>query len=50
MGDYENFLRQHDLPIWDENSLEALAIRHKYRSDQSDKSDWSDLTPPRKPQ
>jgi len=37
--DYEDFLRQRGLRIWDKNSPEALAVRKKY---QSDRSDWSD--------
>ena len=40
--DYEDFLRQRGLRQWEKNSAEALAIRQKYLSDQSDKSDRSD--------
>ena len=40
--DYEDFLRQRGLRIWDKNSPEALAVRRKYQSDRSDKSDASD--------
>ena len=29
MGDYEDFLRQHALPIWDPNSAQALAARRQ---------------------
>ncbi len=36
MGDYEDFLRQRALPIWDKNSPEAVAVRHRLQSDQSD--------------
>jgi len=50
--DYEDFLRQRGLRIWDKNSPEALAVRGKYKSDGPDKkigistsfrSDGSDL-------
>lgn len=40
--DYEDFLRQHNLLLWDKNSREALAVRKHYLSDRSDKSDKSD--------
>ncbi len=40
--DYEDFLRQRGLRIWDKNSTDALAIRNRYKSDESDKSDRSD--------
>ena len=43
--DYEDFLRQHRLRLWDKNSREALAVRGRYQqtpSDQSGKSDESD--------
>ena len=40
--DYEDFLRQRGLRIWDKDSAEALAVRRKYRSDHSDRSDRSD--------
>jgi len=40
--DYEDFLRQHRLPLWDKDSPQALAIRGRYRSDPSDLSDRSD--------
>jgi restriction system protein len=36
MGDYEDFLRQHALPIWDANSPPALATRRQLQSDQFD--------------
>jgi restriction system protein len=39
--DYEDFLRQRGLRIWDKNSPEALEAR-KLLSDESDKSDRSD--------
>ena len=42
--DFEDFLRQHGLHLWDKNSPEALAVRNRFRSDQSDKSDLSDLS------
>ena len=44
--DYEDFLRQRGLPIWDKNSPEALAVRKKYQTDKSDASDISDLSDP----
>jgi len=53
--DYEDFLRQRGLRIWDKNSPEALAVRGKRltaksdrsdRSDQSDGSDRSDASDP----
>jgi restriction system protein len=40
--DYEDFLRQRGLRIWDKNSPEALAIRKLYQSDRSDRSDVFD--------
>ncbi|KPL11258.1 four helix bundle protein [candidate division BRC1 bacterium SM23_51] len=40
--DYEDFLRQRGLRIWDKNSPEALAVRRRYQSDWSDGSDRSD--------
>ncbi len=40
--DYEDFLRQRGLSLWQKDSSEALAVRHHYRSDLSDKSDRSD--------
>ncbi|MBN2346376.1 MAG: four helix bundle protein [Candidatus Aminicenantes bacterium] len=39
--DYEDFLRQRGLRLWDKNSKEALDAR-KLLSDESDKSDRSD--------
>jgi four helix bundle suffix protein len=36
MGDYEDFLRQHALPLWDPNSAQALAARRQLQSDQFD--------------
>jgi len=44
--DYEDFLRQRGLRLWDKNSREALAVRGKYLSDQSDRSDRSDPSDP----
>jgi four helix bundle suffix protein len=41
--DYEDFLRQRGLRQWDKNSPEALAVRRRYKSDQSDKSALSDI-------
>jgi four helix bundle suffix protein len=43
MGDYEDFLRQHGLRLWDKNSREALAVRRRLQSDQADGSVVSDL-------
>jgi restriction system protein len=40
--DYEDFLRQRGMRLWDKNSSEALAVRRKYQSDPSDSSDRSD--------
>jgi len=40
--DYQAFLRQRGLRIWAKDSPEALAVRRKYQSDWSDKSDVSD--------
>jgi four helix bundle suffix protein len=44
--DYEDFLRQRGLRLWPKNSLEALAVRGRYRSDGSDKSDESIMSDP----
>jgi four helix bundle suffix protein len=46
MLDFEDFLRQRGLRIWDKNSPEALAVRKLYQSDKSDKSDGSDKSDP----
>jgi four helix bundle suffix protein len=40
--DYEDFLRQRGLRMWAKESPEAMAVRGKYRSDESDRSDKSD--------
>lgn len=40
--DYQDFLRQHGLRLWDKNSPEAVAVRGKYKSDRSDLSDSAD--------
>ena len=40
--DFQAFLRQKGLRIWDKDSPEALAVRRKYQSDKSDRSDASD--------
>lgn len=40
--DYEDFLRQKGLRRWHKDSPVALAVRRKYLSDQSDRSDSSD--------
>ena len=39
MLDYQDFLRHRGLPLWDKDSSEALAVRHRYQSDPSDASD-----------
>jgi len=40
--DYQDFLRQRGLRLWIKDSPEAVAIRGKYKSDGSDRSDKSD--------
>ncbi len=40
--DFQAFLRQRGLLIWAKDSPEALAVRKKYQSDKSDRSDTSD--------
>ena len=40
--DYEDFLRHRGLRLWRKDAPEALAVRTKYKSDQSDLSDQSD--------
>ncbi|MCZ7586914.1 MAG: four helix bundle suffix domain-containing protein [Deltaproteobacteria bacterium] len=40
--DYEDFLRQRGLRLWDKNSPQALAVRGRYKSDVSGRSDVSD--------
>ncbi|MCK5243434.1 four helix bundle suffix domain-containing protein [bacterium] len=43
--DYQDFLRQRGLRIWDKDSPEALKVRRSYRSDESGMSatsDWLD--------
>ncbi len=42
--DFEAFLRQRGLRLWNKDSAEALAVRRKYQSDKSDKSDRSDVS------
>ena len=46
--DYEDFLRQHQLPRWPKDSPAALAVRNRFRSapaaEKSDSSDISDLS------
>jgi restriction system protein len=44
--DFEDFLRQRGMRIWDKNSPEAVAVRKRYLSDKSDTSDTSDRTDP----
>jgi restriction system protein len=40
--DFEDFLRQRGLKLWRKDDPRALAVRRRYRSDQSDLSDPSD--------
>jgi four helix bundle suffix protein len=40
--DYEDFLRQRGLRLWHKDSPEALSVRKKYLSDDSDTSEKSD--------
>ena len=40
--DYEDFLRQRGMRIWDKNSPDALLVRNSYKSGGSDKSGRSD--------
>ena len=44
--DYEDFLRQRGLRIWPQDSAEALAVRRRYQSDQSDASERPDPSDP----
>jgi restriction system protein len=44
--DYQDFLRQRGLRLWDKNSGEAMAVRKKYLSDMSGQSDTSDRPDP----
>jgi four helix bundle suffix protein len=47
--DYEDFLRQRGLRIWDKNSPDAHSVRKRYQSvelDKSDRSDGSDKSDP----
>jgi four helix bundle suffix protein len=46
LRDYEDFLRQRRLRVWDKDSPEALAVRKRYRSNRSDRSDQSDQSDP----
>ena len=43
--DYQDFLRQRKLRLWSKDSPQELAVRQRYKScpsDRSDRSDWSD--------
>lgn len=42
MRDYQDFLRQRGLPVWDKDSPQAREVRVRLASDQSDGSDVSD--------
>ena len=44
--DYEDFLRQRRLRMWEKNSPAALAVRRHYKSERSDPSDMSDALDP----
>jgi restriction system protein len=44
--DFEDFLRQRGLRIWDKNSPDALEVRNRYKSVESAKSDRSDGSDP----
>ena len=44
--DYEDFLRQRGLRLWRKDSPEALEVRGRYQSDNSDPSDRSDSSDP----
>jgi four helix bundle suffix protein len=44
--DYLDFLRQRGLRLWEKESPEAIAVRGKYKSDESDRSDKSDKGDP----
>jgi restriction system protein len=41
--DYEDFLRHRKLCQWNKDDPKALAVRGKFKSDQSDKSDLSEI-------
>jgi len=43
MGDYEDFLRQRALPVWDKDSPQAREVRQRLASDRSDGSDLSNM-------
>jgi len=47
--DYEDFLRQRGLRLWHKESPEALAVRKKYLSGGSDRSDRSNRSDPADP-
>jgi four helix bundle suffix protein len=40
--DFQDFLRQRGMKPWEKESAQAIAVRNRYRSDQSDGSDPSD--------
>jgi four helix bundle suffix protein len=44
--DYEDYLRQHNLPQWPKNSPQALKVRGLYREPSADRSDQSDKSDP----
>jgi len=47
--DYEDFLRQRDLPVWAKESPESHEVRAigpRSTSDRTDQSDWTDLSAP----
>jgi restriction system protein len=47
--DYEDFLRQRGLHIWEKNSPQALAVRRKYQTNTSDPSARSEESDPSDP-
>jgi restriction system protein len=44
--DYEDFLRQRGIALWNKNSRQAMEVRNKYKADKSDLSDRSDESDP----
>ena len=44
--DYEDFLRQRGLALWDKDSSNAMEVRNRYKSDRADSSDKSDMSDP----
>ncbi len=44
--DYEDYIRQRGLKLWNKNDPKALAVRKKFsdQSDKSDPSDWKEMS------